>query len=493
MSLMSTLMYTIMALPVILMVLALLLKRRQSSYPSWRDVDPAVLKVGGSAKKLEAAADADVIVIGSGLGGLTSAAVLSKAGFKVVVLEQHDVIGGATHTFEDGGFEFDVGIHYLGGAMDTWLSPVRRLWAAVSDNKLEWTYCDPNFDVCHNASSGESIPFCGKAADNDARIAAAESLEAGRPCGPGARPGTRPGAVAAALRAYRRAETLAHLAGAAMVAFKALPPAALRLAWPLLAPLWRKYGCATVAEVCAACGMSGELASLTGVVSYLYGDYGVHSRRKRRPAPHSTRTHGASRRPDPAATEPLQPMAMLPTIQPVVMQTTFQPVAMWTSPWPVAVPPPFSRALHAHSACLSRAGVHPARAPMFLHALVSTHYNGGAFFPTGGSSYAAARSLVCALAYPHSHQGARTEALATSRFALSLHCSSLTHRVTARTPSPPPSTDTGRLPRRSWRPSRATAARASCARPCPRSPSTRPAAAPSGSSRAEWRCARGWR
>ena len=265
MSLMSTLMYTIMALPVILVVLALLLKRRQSSYPSWRDVDPAVLKVGGSAKKLEAAADADVIVIGSGLGGLTSAAVLSKAGFKVVVLEQHDVIGGATHTFEDGGFEFDVGIHYLGGEMDTWLSPVRRLWAAVSDNKLEWTYCDPNFDVCHNASSGESIPFCGKAADNEARIAAAESLK-----------GTRPGAVAAALRAYRRAETLAHLAGAAMVAFKALPPAALRLAWPLLAPLWRKHGCATVAEVCAACGMSGELASLTGVVSYLYGDYGVN-------------------------------------------------------------------------------------------------------------------------------------------------------------------------------------------------------------------------
>ena len=40
------------------------------------------------------------------------------AGYKVVVLEQHDVIGGATHTFEGGGFEFDVGIHYVGGAMD---------------------------------------------------------------------------------------------------------------------------------------------------------------------------------------------------------------------------------------------------------------------------------------------------------------------------------------------------------------------------------------
>ena len=303
MSFSMLLLYAILALPIVLVVLALLLKWRRSSYPSWLDVDPAVLKVGGSAKKLEAAADADVIVIGSGLGGLTSAAVLSKAGYNVVVLEQHDVIGGATHTFEDGGFEFDVGIHYLGGEMDTWLSPVRRLFAAVSDGKLEWTACDANFDVCHNASSGESIPFCGKSADNEARIASAKSFK-----------DHKPGAVTAALRAYRRAETLAHLAGAVMVAFKALPPAALRLAWPLLAPLWRRYGCATVAEVCEACGMTGPLASLSGVVSYLYGDYGVH----------------------------------------------------------------------------------PSRAPMFLHAFVTTHYNGGAFFPTGGSA-SIAKTLVAAI------------------------------------------------------------------------------------------------
>lgn len=48
-------------------------------------------------------------MIGSGVGGLTAAALLAKAGKRVLVLEQHDQAGGCTHTFHIKGFEFDVG------------------------------------------------------------------------------------------------------------------------------------------------------------------------------------------------------------------------------------------------------------------------------------------------------------------------------------------------------------------------------------------------
>ncbi|VDN33487.1 unnamed protein product, partial [Gongylonema pulchrum] len=54
--------------------------------------------------------DWDVIVIGSGLSGLTVAKVLAASGRKVLVLEQHDRAGGSCHTFELDKYEFDVGL-----------------------------------------------------------------------------------------------------------------------------------------------------------------------------------------------------------------------------------------------------------------------------------------------------------------------------------------------------------------------------------------------
>jgi phytoene dehydrogenase-like protein len=62
----------------------------------------------------------DAIVIGAGLGGLAFAGYMAKQGFKVLVLESHDVPGGYATTFtRDGGrFTFDVSLHQtaLGGA-----------------------------------------------------------------------------------------------------------------------------------------------------------------------------------------------------------------------------------------------------------------------------------------------------------------------------------------------------------------------------------------
>lgn len=51
----------------------------------------------------------DAVVIGSGIGGLATAAILAKAGKRVLVLEQHTKAGGCCHTFKQSGLEFDTG------------------------------------------------------------------------------------------------------------------------------------------------------------------------------------------------------------------------------------------------------------------------------------------------------------------------------------------------------------------------------------------------
>src|SRR5580692_3287157 len=80
----------------------------------------------------------DAIVIGSGIGGLAAAALLSRyAHKKVLVLERHYTAGGYTHSFNRPGYSWDVGVHYIGQMQDP-ASPVRAVFDHLTDGRLQW-------------------------------------------------------------------------------------------------------------------------------------------------------------------------------------------------------------------------------------------------------------------------------------------------------------------------------------------------------------------
>tara|TARA_B110000090_G_scaffold14885_1_gene14972 strand:+ start:4493 stop:6082 length:1590 start_codon:yes stop_codon:yes gene_type:complete len=88
-------------------------------------------------KKPVLAEQYDTIIIGSGMGSLTSAAILAKEGQKVLVLERHYIAGGFTHVFKRKGFEWDVGIHYI-GEIQRESAIIKKLFDYISDDQLKW-------------------------------------------------------------------------------------------------------------------------------------------------------------------------------------------------------------------------------------------------------------------------------------------------------------------------------------------------------------------
>ena len=94
-------------------------------------------QIAQSYKRHPVTEDYDAIVIGSGIGGLACAAMLAKHGQKkVLVLERHYTAGGYTHVFHRPGYEWDVGVHYVGDMAPG--STVRRMVDEISDGHIEW-------------------------------------------------------------------------------------------------------------------------------------------------------------------------------------------------------------------------------------------------------------------------------------------------------------------------------------------------------------------
>jgi phytoene dehydrogenase-like protein len=83
----------------------------------------------------------DAIIIGSGIGGLTTAVILTKIyKQKVLVLEKHFVPGGQTHEFmrvKNGKkYYWDVGVHYIGEMKKGVMS--RKIFDFITDGNLKW-------------------------------------------------------------------------------------------------------------------------------------------------------------------------------------------------------------------------------------------------------------------------------------------------------------------------------------------------------------------
>jgi C-3',4' desaturase CrtD len=94
------------------------------------------------------------IVIGAGIGGLTTAALLAHRGYEVLVLDQALVPGGCASTFKRQGFTFDVGATQVAGLEPGGIH--HRIFSELEIDLPEATPCDP---ACAVYLPGETEPI----------------------------------------------------------------------------------------------------------------------------------------------------------------------------------------------------------------------------------------------------------------------------------------------------------------------------------------------
>jgi all-trans-retinol 13,14-reductase len=194
----------------------------------------------------------DAIVIGSGIGGMTAAALLAKhAGKRVLVLERHYVAGGYTHAFHRPGYEWDVGVHYVGQVQDP-TSPLRAVFDHVTEGRLQWNAMPDVYDRIR--MGGHEYEFVAGLERFRDRLKSYFPSET------------------TAIDRYLRAVHSCARTTSLFFAEKAVPRPIARLAGPLMRAPFLRWAKRTTADVLAELTSNRELA---GLLAAQWGDYGL--------------------------------------------------------------------------------------------------------------------------------------------------------------------------------------------------------------------------
>lgn len=119
-----------------------------------------------------------VVVVGGGVGGLTTAALLARGGAQVTLLERHDTVGGRAGVWREGGFRFDTGPSWY--FMPEVVEHTFALLGERVQDHLELVPLDPVYRLFPepDGGSGPSEPF-DLVADAEANWRTFEAREPG--------------------------------------------------------------------------------------------------------------------------------------------------------------------------------------------------------------------------------------------------------------------------------------------------------------------------